>query len=142
MNCNTFSFTAVRLWNEVVQTVFSFIYTEKVISSIQRALFYGILMMFLTFESETNMALVSEFFCLFFGRVSILLPVFRVAFLSFQKPLCMLFVHTLWWLYCLPYVKRGLFYCRFLHRLYLQYIMVVFHKTLKLCSLGSYFQNW
>lgn len=40
---------AVRLWNEIVQTVFSFIYTEKVISLIQRALFYGILIMFLIF---------------------------------------------------------------------------------------------
>ena len=49
MNCNTYSFTAVRLWNEIVQTVFSFIYTEKVISLIQRALFYSILIMFLIF---------------------------------------------------------------------------------------------
>jgi hypothetical protein len=49
VNYNMCSFMAVRLWNEIVQTVFSFIYTEKVISLIQRALFYGILIMFLIF---------------------------------------------------------------------------------------------
>jgi len=35
MNCNTYSFTAVRLWNETVQTMFSFSFTEKVISLIE-----------------------------------------------------------------------------------------------------------
>lgn len=52
MNCNRYSFTAVRLWSEIVQTVFSLSYTEKVISLIQRALFYSILMMFLIFWEQ------------------------------------------------------------------------------------------
>lgn len=38
--------------------------------------------------------------------------------------------------------KKSLFYCRVLHILHLQYIMLVFHKTLELCSLDNYFQNW
>jgi hypothetical protein len=47
VNCIILSFMAVRLKNEIVQTIFPYIYTEKVISLIQRALFYSILMMFL-----------------------------------------------------------------------------------------------
>jgi hypothetical protein len=83
--------------------------------------------------SKTSMKVVK--FSVFVW-ISILLPIFKVAFLSFQKPVCMVFSAHFFdgGFFAFPLYKRRLFYCRVLHRLHLQYIMVEFHKTLELCS--------
>lgn len=125
----------------IVQTIFSCTYTVKRLFCWHRGPYFKHLSGVPDLLSRTIMEIVK--FSVYYLDEYTVYPFSKLHFFL-SKSLCV------WCLVCtfdggfiaFPLYKRRLFYCRVLHRLHLQYIMVIFHKTLELCSLDNYFQNW